>query len=232
MTQDAAAPLAPGPLADGSAAADGPYIEMWFDFASPYSFLAIERVEAIAAAAAVRVVYRPFLLGPIFKARGWDNSPFRIFPDKGEYMMREVARLAEKYGVRYRRPTEFPRTSVLAARVALVGLEHAWGKEFCLGMFRANFVADLDIQDDGVVREQLLGLGQDPDGILAQARSDAGKQALRVQVERAQALGVFGAPTMFAGTEMFWGNDRVEDAVEWAARQHGRGDADEWKVIG
>jgi 2-hydroxychromene-2-carboxylate isomerase len=206
----------------GSPAGSGPVLETWFDFASPYSFLAMERIEPIAAAAGVHVVYRPFLLGPIFKARGWDNSPFRLFPDKGEYMMREVARLADKYGVRYRRPAEFPRNSVLAARVALAGLQHPWGKDFCRGMFRANFVADLDIQDEAVARGQLHELGVDADPVLAQALSDEGKKALRTQVERAQALGVFGAPTMFAGTEMFWGNDRVEDAVEWAARGPGR----------
>jgi 2-hydroxychromene-2-carboxylate isomerase len=225
MTQEEAAPLAPGKPADCSAAAGGPFIEMWFDFASPYSFLAVERIEPIAAAAGVQVVYRPFLLGPIFKARGWDDSPFRIFADKGEYMMREVARLAEKYEVRYRRPTVFPRMSVLAARLAMLGLEQPWGKDLCLELFRANFVADLDIQDETVLRGLLLELGVDADQLLAQARSDAVKQALRTQVERAQALGIFGAPMMFAGTEMFWGNDRVEDAVEWAARQHGRSGA-------
>jgi 2-hydroxychromene-2-carboxylate isomerase len=195
-----------------------PEIEMWFDFASPYSFLAIERIEPIAAAQGVTVTYRPFLLGPIFQARGWSDSPFRLFPDKGEYMMREVARLADKYGIRYRRPTAFPRMGVLPSRVALIGLEADWGKAFCLEMYRANFVDDLEIQQEEVVRERLRRLGIDPEPVLAQARTDAVKQALRAQVERAQSLGIFGAPMMFAGTEMFWGNDRVEDAVQWAAQ--------------
>lgn len=204
--------------AGGSASrAGGPRrLEMWFDFASPYSFLAIERIEPIAAAQGVVVDYRPFLLGPVFKARGWDNSPFRLFPDKGEYMMREVARLAAKYGVRYRRPTDFPRVGVLSSRVALIGLEADWGKAFCLAMFRANFVDDVDIQQQDVVRERLRALGVDADAVLARAGSDEIKQAFRAQVDRAQALGIFGAPMMFAGSEMFWGNDRVEDAVQWA----------------
>jgi 2-hydroxychromene-2-carboxylate isomerase len=198
-----------------------PTIELWFDFASPYSFLAVERIEPIAAAQGVTVAYRPFLLGPIFQARGWDDSPFRLFPDKGEYMMREVARLADKYGIRYRRPTVFPRMGVLPSRVALIGLDADWGKAFCLEMFRANFVDDLEIQQEEVVRERLRVLGVDPEPVIARARTDAVKQALRAQVERAQSLGIFGAPMMFAGAEMFWGNDRVEDAVQWARQAAG-----------
>ncbi|AOB33047.1 2-hydroxychromene-2-carboxylate isomerase [Bordetella sp. H567] len=204
-------------MTQASGASDGTKrLDIWFDFASPYSFLAIERIEPIAAAQGVLVDYRPFLLGPIFKARGWDDSPFRLFPDKGEYMMREVARLAGKYGVRYRRPTVFPRVGVLPSRVALIGLQAEWGKAFCLSMFRANFVDDVDINQPDVVRDRLRGLGVDADAVLARAGSDEIKQAFRAQVDRAQALGIFGAPMMFAGDEMFWGNDRVEDAVQWA----------------
>lgn len=76
-----------------------PRLEMWFDFASPYSYLAIERIGDLAARAEVRVDLRPFLLGPIFQAQGWNDTPFRLFPGKGAYMMRDIARLAEKYGV-------------------------------------------------------------------------------------------------------------------------------------
>ncbi|OZI21552.1 2-hydroxychromene-2-carboxylate isomerase [Bordetella genomosp. 9] len=203
------------PAASGAAAAQG-QLQFWFDFASPYSFLAIERIEPIAAAQGVTVNYQPFLLGPIFKARGWDDSPFRLFPDKGEYMMREVQRLAARYGVTYRRPTEFPRVGVLPSRVAYIGLQADWGKAFCLSMFRANFVDDLDIQKRDVVGDRLGALGVDAEAVLARAGSDEIRQAFRAQVDRAQALGIFGAPMMFAGREMFWGNDRVEDAVRWA----------------
>jgi 2-hydroxychromene-2-carboxylate isomerase len=218
MTQTSAKavqPEAPSPRVSGN---DGnrPALEMWFDFASPYSFLAIERIEPIAAAQGVAVAYRPFLLGPIFQARGWSDTPFRLFPDKGEYMMREVDRLADKYGIAYRRPSVFPRVGVLPSRVALIGLEADWGKAFCLSMFRANFVDDLEIKHEDVVRERLHALGVDAEPVLEQARGDAVKQALRTQVARAQSLGIFGAPMLFAGSEMFWGNDRVEDAVQWA----------------
>jgi len=192
--------------------------EMWFDFASPYSYLAIERVEPLARQAGVQVVLRPFLLGPIFQAQGWNDSPFRLFPGKGAYMMRDIARLADKYGIGYRRPSQFPRMSVLAARVALLGQDQPWGRGFCLAVFRANFVDDLDIQDENVVAGLLEALAQDGPALIGQARQESTKEALRRQVDRARALGIFGAPSLMVGCEMFWGNDRLEDALQWAAR--------------
>jgi 2-hydroxychromene-2-carboxylate isomerase len=191
---------------------------MWFDFASPYSYLAIERVGPLAHQAGVSVALRPFLLGPIFQAQGWNDSPFRLFPGKGAYMMRDIARLADKYGLAYRRPSQFPRMSVLSARVALLGQDQPWGRDFCLAVFRANFVDDQDIQDEAVVGAILDRLSLDRPALLAQARQESTKEALRRQVDRARELGIFGAPSLMVGREMFWGNDRLEDALQWAAR--------------
>ena len=163
---------------------DTPRIEMWFDFASPYSYLAIERIDALARQARVRVELRPFLLGPIFQAQGWNDSPFRLFPGKGAYMMRDIARLAEKYGVVYRRPRLFPRMSVLPARIAILGQDESWGRDFCLAVFRANFQHDLDIQAEDVVHELLTDLSLDADGLIARGKSEAAKEALRRRVDR------------------------------------------------
>src|SRR3546814_2892475 len=108
----------------------------------------MERLGPLARKAGVDGARRPFLLGPIFQDQGWNDSPFRLFPGKGAYMMRDIARLADKYGVGYRRPSQFPRMSVLSARVALLGQDQPWGRDFCLAVFRANFADDLDIQDE------------------------------------------------------------------------------------
>jgi len=197
---------------------DTPRIEMWFDFASPYSYLAIERVDALAQEAGVRVDLRPFLLGPIFQAQGWNDTPFRLFPGKGAYMMRDIARLAEKYGLVYNRPRLFPRMSVLPARIALLGQDEPWGRDFCVAVFRANFQRDLDIQSEDVVHGLLTDLGLDAAALIARGKSEAAKEALRRQVDRARNLGLFGAPTFFVDGEMFWGNDRLEDALEWTRR--------------
>ncbi|MFF7398393.1 2-hydroxychromene-2-carboxylate isomerase [Achromobacter sp. NPDC008082] len=197
---------------------DSPRMQMWFDFASPYSYLAIERVDTLAQAAGVVVDLRPFLLGPIFQAQGWNDSPFRLFPGKGAYMMRDIARLADKYGVTYNRPRLFPRMSVLPARIALLGQDEPWGRDFCVAVFRANFQHDLDIQAEDVVHQVLKDLSLDADALIARAKTEAAKEALRRQVDRARNLGLFGAPTFFVGDEMFWGNDRLEDALECARK--------------
>lgn len=191
-------------------------LEMWFDFASPYSFVAMERLPALAREAGVSFALRPFLLGPIFQDQGWNDSPFRLFPAKGEYMMRDVARLTDKYGIAYQRPSVFPRMSVLSARLALLGQDQPWCVDFCQAAFRANFVRDRDIQSPDTMRDVLLELGLDAGALLEQARGEAAKNALRGQVDRARELGIFGAPMCLAGDEMFWGNDRLEDALAWA----------------
>ena len=152
---------------------DMPRMQMWFDFASPYSYLAIERIEDLAREAGVRVELRPFLLGPIFQAQGWNDTPFRLFPGKGAYMMRDIARLADKYGVIYRRPRLFPRMSVLPARIALMGQDESWGRDFCLAVFRANFQHDLDIQAEDVVHDLLRDLALDADALIGRAKTEA-----------------------------------------------------------
>lgn len=195
-----------------------PRMEMWFDFASPYSYLAMARVESLAGQAGVQVALRPFLLGPIFQAQGWNDTPFRLFPGKGAYMMRDIMRLADKYGVPYNRPYTFPRVGVLPARLALLGQDQPWGAAFCLEVFRANFVHDKDIQSEDLISRILHDLQLDGPALLAQAKSETAKEALRAQVDQARKLGVFGAPTLFVDGEMFWGNDRLEDALDWARR--------------
>src|SRR5688500_3568936 len=105
-------------------------LQFWFEFASTYSYPAAMRIEALASAAGVEVEYRPFLLGPIFASQGWIDSPFNIYPAKGRYMWRDLERICAARGLPLRRPTQFPRGSVLAARVALIGAGEGWGGAF------------------------------------------------------------------------------------------------------
>src|ERR1700759_4773104 len=116
-----------------------PAVDFWFDFASTYSYLAVTRIRALAGAAKVTVNFRPFLLGPIFKTQGWDTSPFNLYPAKGRYMWRDLERLCADRGLPPKRPDPFPQLSVLAARVALIGLDQDWGEDFCVNAFRAQF---------------------------------------------------------------------------------------------
>jgi 2-hydroxychromene-2-carboxylate isomerase len=192
-------------------------VDFWFDFASTYSYPAMMRIGAAAQAAGVDVRLRPFLLGPIFKAQGWTASPFSIYPAKGANMWRDLERLCGDLGVPFRRPEPFPQNSLLAARVALVGLSDGWGEDFCRAVFRAEFGEGRNIEDAAVLGEILAGLRVDPQAALAAAQSDPVKAKLRAETEAAQALGIFGAPTFVTPDgELFWGNDRLERALTWA----------------
>jgi 2-hydroxychromene-2-carboxylate isomerase len=196
-----------------------PALDFWFDFASTYSYPAAMRIAPLAAAAGVKVRFRPFLLGPIFKAQGWSTSPFNLYPAKGRHMWRDLERLSADLALPFRRPDPFPQSSLLAARVALVGLDAGWGEDFCLAVFRAQFGDGRRI-DDATTMDELLGqLKVDAASALAAAQSDAIKAGLRAQTEAAQRLGVFGAPSFTcADGELFWGNDRLEQALKWARR--------------
>jgi 2-hydroxychromene-2-carboxylate isomerase len=191
-------------------------LDFWFDFASSYSYPAALRIAPLARKAAVNVRFRPFLLGPIFQTQGWNSSPFSIYPAKGRYMWRDLERLCADLKLPFKRPDLFPQASVLAARVAVVGLKEKWGKNFCLAVFRAEFGEGRRIDDPSVLSEILAKLKLEPGPILETAKSNDIRVQLRTQTEEAQTLGVFGAPTFVTPDgEMFWGNDRLERALKW-----------------
>lgn len=192
-------------------------IEFWYDFGSNYSYLSVMRIDALAAAHGVPLVWRPFLLGPIFKSFGWDNSPFVLQKEKGEYVWKDMVREGAKYGLPFRRPSVFPRTAVQATRVALLGAQAPWGAEFSRRIMLLNFALDQDIGGDALVSAVLKDMGLPAEALMAAARADEVKARLRDQVAQAHRMGVFGAPTFFVGSEMFWGNDRLDDAVRLAA---------------
>lgn len=195
-----------------------PSVEFWFEFASTYSYLSVMRIEQAAQAAGVEVAWRPFLLGPVFLALGWNDSPFNIYPPKGRYMWRDLARLAAKYGLPFSLPSRFPRSGVLAARVALIGVAEGWVAPFARAVMTANFAEDREIGEAVVIEAVLRDLGLPVDAVLASALAEDNKLALRSQTERAAELGLFGAPSFRVGDELFWGNDRLEDALAWAQR--------------
>jgi 2-hydroxychromene-2-carboxylate isomerase len=197
-----------------------PRLDFWLEFASTYSYPAAMRIGPLARAAGVEVRWRPFLLGPIFKAQGWDTSPFNIYAAKGRYMWRDLERLCADLGLPFR-PNRgaFPQTSLLAARVALVGLAEGWGVDFSQSVYRAQFGEGRRIDDPAVISELIARRGLAPDAVFAKAQSEPIKEALRTQTSEAQRLGVFGAPSFTsADGELFWGNDRLEAALAWVKR--------------
>jgi 2-hydroxychromene-2-carboxylate isomerase len=198
----------------------GGTLDFWFEFASTYSYPAAMRIAPLAKARGVSVRWRPFLLGPIFKSQGWDNSPFNLYPAKGRYMWRDLERVCGALGLPFVQPSPFPQNSVLAARIALVVLQQGWGEDFCRAIYRAEFGEGRNIAEPATATGVLAALSQDAEQIMQQAQSDAIKSKLRAQTEEAQRLEIFGAPTFLtADGELFWGNDRLEAALGWARRQ-------------
>jgi 2-hydroxychromene-2-carboxylate isomerase len=188
-------------------------LEFWFDFASNYSYLSVMRIGELARGAKVSVRWRPFLLGPIFQSFGWQNSPFVLQKEKGNYVWQDMIRECRKAGLPWQRPSDFPRNSVLAARIAMHGAEQPWMEAFCKQVMLRNFADDLDIATEASMTAVLGGMNLDAPAIIAAAQSSENKLRLREWSEQAKARGVFGAPTFFVGDEMFWGNDRLDDAL-------------------
>jgi 2-hydroxychromene-2-carboxylate isomerase len=196
-----------------------PTLDFWFEFASTYSYPAAMRISPLAEAAGVAVRWRPFMLGPIFKEQGWTTSPFSLFPAKGRYMWRDLERTCGTIGLPFVRPTTFPQNTLLAARVALVGLAEAWGEDYCRAVYRAEFAEGRTIEETETIAGVLTRLGLDAGAVLDRAQSNENRSQLRAHTEEARRLSIFGSPSFItADGELFWGNDRLEVALNWARR--------------
>lgn len=196
-------------------------MDFWFELASPYSYLSAARIDALAEERDVAVNWRPFLLGPIFAAQGWDTSPFRIYPAKGAYMWRDIERRFALRGLPFSVPdtetlTKFPLNTVAAARLSLIGLDEGWGKTFIRSVYHAEFAEHRDISDISMLAYLLDRAGTDPEQALERSTDAINRPRLRTNTLEASRLGVFGAPSFTVAGELFWGDDRLEDALDWA----------------
>jgi len=185
----------------------------WYEFASTYSYLSAMRIERLAAEAGVDVEWRPFLLGPIFKAQGWNTSPFNVYPAKGLYMIRDMERITAARRLSFRMPEQFPAASLKAARMAVSGEGRAWLPAFSKAIYEAGFGRGNDISEDGVLAAIATNLGLDFAELSASSQRPDVKDKLRSRTAEAMQLGIFGAPTFqTADREIFWGDDRLQQA--------------------
>ena len=192
-------------------------LQFWFEFASTYSYPAAMRIEAAAKAHAVAVDWRPFLLGPIFASQGWKDSPFNLYPLKGRYMARDLERTCAGLDLPFVMPEPFPQNGLLCARIA-AALEGAPRVRFAQAVYALEFGEGRTISDALTAAEALRRAGLDA-ALVERAEDEDVKAALRASTEEAQRLGVFGAPSFVTDDgELFWGNDRLEDALTWAAK--------------
>jgi len=193
-------------------------IEFWYEFASTYSYPAAMRIEKVARASGVEVIWQPFLLGPIFKVQGWNDSPFNIYQAKGAYMWRDMERVCQEQDLTFCRPDQFPQNGLIAARLVCSPLMAEYKAKFSRLVYQAAFSENKDIFDKYVLNQILVSLGIDLNIVYQQAASQDVKNRLREFGDIAIKKQIFGAPSFVTSDgELFWGNDRLEQAVAWAA---------------
>jgi 2-hydroxychromene-2-carboxylate isomerase len=199
-----------------------PHLQFWHEYASTYSYIAAARIGALAAAKGVEIDWRPFPLGPLLgKHQNMRDSPFNVVPVKGRHMWRDMERLCAKYDLPLAKPSIFPQRTLLVARVALVAAQEGWIARFCPLAYRANFAEGQDLSDPAALSALIAACGIEPEAVLAAAQGEAIKDALRAAGEEADRLGIFGAPSFVtADGELFWGQDRLDDALDWVLAHH------------
>ena len=193
-------------------------IDFYFDFSSPYGYLAAEMIEALGQRVNRAVNWHPILLGVVFKSTG--GQPLTMAPMKGPYSENDFRRSAAFYGVPYKAPSVFPIAGQNPARAVLWMQEKhpAHAKKFTLELYRAFFRGDRDISKLDVVGDIAAGLGYSADEVIAATQSDDIKGKLKTNVENAIAKGVFGSPFFIVDGESFWGADRLPMLEAWIAK--------------
>ncbi|WP_342640659.1 2-hydroxychromene-2-carboxylate isomerase [Rhodoligotrophos ferricapiens] len=194
-------------------------IDFWYDFASPYSYIAAVRIGELAEDAGLTVRWRPFFMGGLAKELGSRQ------PDaKMQYMQRDMERLCRDYGLSYRAPDPFPQNSLLVARVALTTPVSLQRDVFSRNVFDHEFGEGGSISDENVVAHLLTEIGLEPQSVLQEATSEEIKQKLKAETAEAQRLGLFGAPSfVLEDGEVFWGHDRLDRAIAWGERLRRKG---------
>ena len=190
-------------------------LDFYFDFSSPYGYLASERIDGLAAKYGRSVTWRPMLLGAVFQKIG--GSPLVNQPMKGPYSQHDMLRSARLHGITFNVPDNFPVNSIAACRAYywLAGSNAAAAHDFAQVLYRGYFVENRDLSQPEIVIKAAQALGVDGDALVAAVQDQAIKDRLRAENDAAIERGVFGSPTVFVGDEMFWGHDRLEIIDRW-----------------
>ena len=190
-------------------------IDFYFDFSSPYGYLASRRIDEIAARHDRAVNWRPHLIGAAFKATG--SQPLLNIPMKGDYARIDMPRTARLHGIPFVMPERFPFLSVVAARAFywLDDSDPAKAADLARALYNAAFGEGRDIAKTETVTEVAAGLGVDAAALTAALSDPAVKERLKIEVAAAIERGVFGSPYIFVDGEPFWGHDKLDDIDRW-----------------
>jgi 2-hydroxychromene-2-carboxylate isomerase len=192
-------------------------IDFYFDFASPYGYIASHKIDALAAKHGREAMWRPFLLGAAFKITG-GTAPV-LLPMKGEYFIRDFARSARYHGVPFRYPSKFPITSVAPTRAFywMNAKDPKRAKQLAAALYHAYMVEDVDISDAESTIAVAAKAGLNADEVRAGINDQAVKDLTRGEVEKAIKAGAFGSPYIVVDGEAFWGADRLDQVERWLA---------------
>lgn len=190
-------------------------IDFWFSIGSTYSYLTVMRLEGVASKSGVDFRWRPFNVRHVMTEQ--NNVPFKDKPVKTAYMWRDVERRAQRYGLHPKLPAPYPLPGlVLANLVATLGAKEGWIEGYVRATYRRWFEEGMPAGEDPNITESLQEIGCNVARVLEDAQSEATGNALAVATEEAMRKGVFGSPTFVVGDEVFWGDDRLDDAIAWA----------------
>jgi 2-hydroxychromene-2-carboxylate isomerase len=193
-------------------------IDFWFTMGSTYTYLSVMRLRDIESSRGIRFRWRPFHLLLILQEM--KHVPFADKPTKSQYMWRDIKRRASMYGLKAKLPAPYPaKQSIAANLVAVVGMREGWGADFVRAAYRRWFQNGEENGSEPNLSSSLRDIGQDPDRVLPLANSKETNDLLLSETAAAKQLGIFGAPTFAVGGEIFWGDDRLNDAMSWL--QHG-----------
>ena len=190
-------------------------IEFWFDFSSPYGYIAAQLIDDVAARHGRSVDWHPILLGPIFKSVG--TAPLTLLPIKGEYSKHDFARTARYHKVPFRLPEKFPAGTQVAARAfyLIADGDAVLARDFARRVYRAYFADGRDVADPAVVMELAAAAGADTAALAEPLKGEAIKDRVKAEVADAMKAGVFGSPHFIVDGEPFWGVDRIPMMEEW-----------------
>ena len=190
-------------------------LDFFFSIASTYTYLAVNRADEVAEKAGVRLNWRPFNVRAIMVEQ--NNRPFVGKPIKMQYMWRDLERRAQRHGIPFRSIPPYPTDlDMLASRVASLAALEGWCPEYTRATYRDWFLEGKIAGEEANVRSVLHAMGKDPDATIARANGAEIRARLDAETEAARKLGIFGSPTYVHGTEIFWGDDRLKDALDWA----------------
>ena len=190
-------------------------IDFWYSIGSTYSYMTVMRLAGVEADASVTFRWRPFNVRHIMFAQ--DNMPFRGKPEKTAYMWRDIERRSQRYGLKPELPAPYPLEGLIFAnQIAMVGVEEGWVEDYTRATYRHWFELGQPAGEDPNMSASLREIGQDPARVRERARSGHIETALSSVTDEAMVLGIFGSPTFIVDGEVFWGDDRLEDAIHWA----------------